>query len=83
MNEMQEIIRLLREQKESFRQSNLSASGITVMALVLGLAGIALVYQQRWLYKLVLWLIGFATLYNFGILIFILYEWIARRRKTR
>ena len=86
-SETEEITGLLQEIKESSNRSSLAASGIGVMGLVLGLTGIAVVLKNVQLLNVALWLTGFATLYNLGILVQFarksVLRWIERRRKAK
>lgn len=83
MNEMDEIKTLLHKMEQSAKESKLGTSGVAVMSLVLGLTGIALALPDLELLKVVLWLLVIATSYNFGIVIYVIYKWLARKRKAK
>ena len=81
--EMEEIKTHLHKMEESAKESKLGTSGVAVMSLVLGLTGIALALPDLELLKVVLWLLVIATSYNFGIVIYVIYKWLARKRKAK
>jgi len=81
--EMEEIRTHLHKMEQSAKESRLGTSGVAVMSLVLGLTGIALARPDPELLIVALWLLGFATFYNFGILIYVICKWLARKRKAK
>lgn len=75
-----ETAKLLREIKQSLRQSSLSSSGISVMAFAIALTAIAITTEAPRLLNVSLWLIGLAVAYNAGILIYFVVNYISRKR---
>lgn len=78
-----ETVKLLVEIRETINRSNLSSSGLAVMALIVGLTGIAIATSRLDLLKLSLWLLGFGVAYNIGILIYFIVEAVRKKVRAR
>lgn len=72
----------LDDTRQSLKQSNLSSSGLSTMGLVLGLTGIGIASHDAGLLKVCLWLIGFATAYNIGILGYFAVTAVQKKRRA-
>jgi len=77
----EDIGRLLSDMREDINLERWGASGITVMALILSLTGIAISSKTLNILELCSYLLIFATVYNFCIGIYLICKRWARKKR--